>query len=184
MKILAISDTHINDRADEIPNVMEKLIYEEKPYDAVIFAGDLTREDVLEWVRSLAPKQYVVEGNMDYLDLPEYLVDDFNGVRIGVIHGHQIYPRGDVVKLCKVANKLDAKILVTGHTHNALVRSHSNKIIVNPGSLTGVISGSGSGGIPSFTIILIMDNSVKIDLYVLSDLMSADYIKQSYKFQI
>jgi len=184
VKVLAISDTHINDRADEIPDVMERLIYEERPYDAVVFAGDLTREEVLEWVRSLAPKQYVVEGNMDYLNLPEYLVEDFSGIRVGVIHGHQIHPRGDIVKLCKVADKLNVKVLITGHTHNALVRSHSNKVIVNPGSLTGVISGGGGGGTPSLAIISIMDNRFKVDLYILADLVSADYIKQSHEFHL
>lgn len=182
MKVLVISDTHINDRATEVPDVMLRLIRSEGPYDVVVFAGDLTNEDTLEWVKGLAPTSYVVEGNMDYLDLPEYEVLRLGLVRVGVIHGHQVYPRGDVSKLHKLAKTLDIDLLIFGHTHRLSVRMYQDKLLINPGSLTGAISGSGGGGTPSFIVMNVLgDNIILLDTYNQAYLSPADYLKNSYR---
>ena len=37
--------------------------------------------------------------------------------RIGLIHGHQIVPWGDLDSLAALQRRLDVDILVSGHTH-------------------------------------------------------------------
>lgn len=184
MKVLVISDTHINDRASEVPEAILKLI-KSFHYDVVIFAGDLTNEDTLEWVKSLAPTSYIVEGNMDYLELPEYeILEVGTNIKLGVIHGHQIYPRGDIAGLYKLASKLGVNILVSGHTHKPLVKLYQGKLLINPGSLTGVISGSGSSNAPSFIVMTIAFNEILVDLYSQVDIEGADYLRRLYRFNV
>ena len=112
IKILILGDAHIHDREDEIPREIERIIYDNKPYDIAIYTGDFTDRDVYEWFKSLAPKTFEVCGNMDYLELPEYQVINItNNLSIGVIHGHQVRPRGNIVKLTQIAKQLNVKIL-------------------------------------------------------------------------
>jgi len=179
-----ISDTHIGDRASEIPETVLKLI-KSFNYDAVIFAGDLTNEEALTWVKGLASTSYIVEGNMDYLELPEYEILEISpNTRLGVIHGHQIYPRGDVTGLYKLASNLGVNILVSGHTHKPLVKLYQGRLLINPGSLTGVVSGSGSSSMPSFIVMAILSNEILVDLYSYVDIGGADYLRKSYRFNL
>ena len=62
---------------------------------------------------------------------------DVNGVKIGMIHGHQISPWDDPESLKNVEREIDCDILLHGHTHKAGVRRIGNSFAVNPGSATG-----------------------------------------------
>lgn len=42
--------------------------------------------------------------------------------KIGICHGHTVVPWGDLDSLSVVRRKLDADILVTGHTHKSQAR--------------------------------------------------------------
>lgn len=93
MLIGLISDTHIPDRARQIPpNVLTSF----KDVDLIIHAGDLTTQSVIDELEKIAPVM-AIQGNMDRvagLDLPKTRVIDVEGVRIGVAHG-EVYPRAD-----------------------------------------------------------------------------------------
>ena len=41
-------------------------------------------------------------------------------IRIGVIHGHQCIPTGDLDSLSAIARQLDVDVLVSGHTHTCV----------------------------------------------------------------
>jgi putative phosphoesterase len=166
-KLLVISDTHIPERADEVPPEMAELIDRERPYDVVVHAGDLVSEAILAWTRSLARRTYVVQGNMDYLNLPSYEVFEVEGVRIGVVHGHQVRPRGNVEALTRIAERLRVKILISGHTHAATVKTHGGVVHVNPGSLTGVWGGGGGSMRPSLAFIVVESGRVSVSVYEL-----------------
>lgn len=168
-RILFIGDTHIPDRADNVPETIEDFIQRGRPWEIVIFTGDVTGEDTLSWIHSLGQKLYIVRGNMDYLPLPKTQVFEYEGFKIGVHHGDGFYPRGDKVKLSMIAQKLGVDILVSGHTHSDFIKigSTGRELLLNPGSLTGVWGGGGGSFTPSFMILEFMDNALAVKTYKL-----------------
>ena len=68
---------------------------------------------------------------------PNSLILHHPPLRIGVLHGHQIVPAGDVDSLCSVARAMDVDLLVTGHTHRFDAFEKEGRFFVNPGSATG-----------------------------------------------
>ncbi len=163
-RVLVVSDTHIPYRARSIPASMQELI-RSMEYDIVVHAGDLCGEEVLEWLKSLGGELHVVAGNMDYLPLPESDTFQADDVRIGVVHGHQVYPRGDLEKLTRIARELGVQLLVSGHTHSPLVRRYHGVLHVNPGSLTGVWGGGGGSMKPSLAFIEARGCRIRVDVY-------------------
>ena len=89
MKIAVISDTHIPDRAGEIP---PKVLEEFKKVDMIIHAGDLVDISVLNDLRRVCKNVSAVWGNMDPEEikqtLPEKEILQIANFRIGLIHGH------------------------------------------------------------------------------------------------
>ncbi|ADM27100.1 phosphodiesterase, MJ0936 family [Ignisphaera aggregans DSM 17230] len=181
-RILVMSDSHIPDRAFEIPSKIRLFIEREK-YDIVVHAGDFTDYKVIEYVRTLGKETYMVQGNMDYIDLPEKEIFDAYGINIGVIHGDQVYPRGNISKLSRIAKELNARILISGHTHTPNIAFDSGILHLNPGSITGVWGGGGGSMTPTFIVLTISsDGHVTIDIYALEDdlkLYRREYIKFS-----
>jgi putative phosphoesterase len=155
LRILLIGDTHIPERATRIPERLLEIISDGAPWDIVVFTGDLTGREVYDWVRGLGEKVYVVRGNMDYLPLPDKAVFRVGGLRIGVHHGHGVYPRGDTDGLSRIASSMGADILFTGHTHSPFIKTSRDGriLLVNPGSLTGVWGGGGGSMRPSMMIV-------------------------------
>jgi len=165
-KALAIGDFHIPERADWIPRELEDEVAK-KGYDVVLCTGDLTSEDVLAWLRGLAPEIHVVRGNMDYLRLPVQATLTVEGLRVGIHHGSGIYPRGDVAKLALKAKQLGVEVLVTGHTHYSQVVEVREQgiVIVNPGSATGVWGGDARASLtPSFATIEVSGRSFVVEV--------------------
>lgn len=171
-RALAIGDFHIPERADWVPRELEDEVIK-KSYDLVLCTGDLTSEDVLAWLRRLAPEVHVVRGNMDYLRLPLQVVVAVEGLRIGVYHGAGVHPRGDLAKLALKAKQLGVEVLVTGHTHYpkvALVREQE-VVVVNPGSATGVWGGDARASLtPSFAIMEVSGRDLVVEVKELRDL--------------
>lgn len=132
MLIGLISDTHIPDRAKQIPqNVLDSF----KDVDLIIHAGDLTTQSVIDELEEIAPVM-AIQGNMDRVagfDLPKARVIDVEGVRIGVAHG-EVYPRADTQQLLYLAKQLDVNILVTGHSHQPKIEQVEDILLLNPGS--------------------------------------------------
>ncbi len=168
--ILVIGDTHIPDRAEWLPDEIVEFL-KDKKFDIVICTGDLTSEKVLNYLKSLGRHFYVVEGNMDYLSLPRNQIIELEELKIGVIHGHGIYPRGDKKKLLKIAEDMKVDVLISGHTHYPDVYFDDNKniLLLNPGSATGAWGGGGGSMIPSFMILRVKGRSVDIHLYELKE---------------
>lgn len=72
--------------------------------------------------------------NMNY---PEQKVVTVGQFRIGLCHGHQVVPWGDMESLAMVQRQLDVDILISGHTHKFQAFEHEGKFYINPGSATG-----------------------------------------------
>lgn len=177
-KVLLIGDTHIPSRAKRLPPRVESHILNEK-YSLVLCTGDLVTYDVLQLLKRIAEVK-VVRGNMDYLSFPESEIVELNDIKVGMIHGHQIYPRGNINKLAKIAFKLGVNILVSGHTHVPLVKkvviASRNVLLLNPGSATGVWSGGGGSLIPSFIECIVKKSTIEVICYELK----ANVLVKSY----
>lgn len=132
MLIGLISDTHIPDRAKEIP---EKVITTFKDVDLILHTGDLTSTQVIDELEKIAPT-IAIQGNMDRvagIKLPNAKVIEVEGLKIGLIHG-EVYPRGDTQQLLYLAKQLNANILVSGHSHQPKIEQIEDILLLNPGS--------------------------------------------------
>ncbi|NPA85023.1 MAG: metallophosphoesterase [Crenarchaeota archaeon] len=151
MRVLIASDAHVPDREPEVPEEIRAFLAEQAPFDLVLYAGDLTGPEVLEWLKSLGEVK-AVKGNMDYLPLPAEAVVDIEGVRALLIHGHQVRPRGNLRALAEIAVERGARVAIHGHLHKPLI-AREGVLHLNPGSLTGTWGGSSLGGEPTFIIL-------------------------------
>jgi len=162
--MVVMADTHIPDRARTIDNIIKHRIEREAgEYGIVVHAGDLTSGEVFDWLESISSELYVVSGNMDYLPLQDTAVFEIMGVKVGVIHGHQVYPRGNVSQLANIARSMGVRILVSGHTHAPFMKKLGDVILVNPGSVTGVWGGGGGSMKPSYSIIMLAGKDVQVN---------------------
>jgi uncharacterized protein len=132
-RVAVIADTHLPRGARVLPR---ECLDELARADLVLHAGDVTAAPVLELLRELAPVE-AVHGNMDDPELratlPEQLVVDVGGSRIGMLH----IPgpaAGRAERLTERFRGCDA--VVYGHTHMPEVRQHGSVWILNPGSPT------------------------------------------------
>ena len=132
MLIGLISDTHIPDRARELP---KNVISAFQNVDLILHAGDLTSMEVIDEKEKIAPT-IAIQGNMDRaagIILPNAKVIEAEGIKIGIAHG-EVYPRADTQQLLYLAKQLDADILVTGHSHQPKIEQIDGVLLLNPGS--------------------------------------------------
>jgi uncharacterized protein len=136
MKIGVISDTHIPDRAREIP---QKILEEFKNVDMVIHAGDFVDLSVLKKLKSVCPNVKAVRGNMDTIEvkneLPEKKVIEAGNYKIGVMHGHGA-PNKLIDLLTSVFKQDCVNIIVFGHSHYSVNEKRNGILFFNPGSAT------------------------------------------------
>ncbi|NWH62707.1 VPS29 protein, partial [Geococcyx californianus] len=99
------------------------------------------------------------------LDFPEQKVVTVEQFRIGLIHGHQVIPWGDVASLALLQRQLDVDILISGHTHRFEAFEHETKFYINPGSATGAYSALETNIIPSFVLMDIQASTVVTYVY-------------------
>ncbi len=165
VKILVLGDTHIPRRASRIPQQIEEFVAD-KEFDFVVCTGDLTTEEVLDIIKEFGKEVVAVRGNIDYLPLPEYAEITVEGLKIGVIHGDEVYPRGDREQLEEIGLRKGVDILISGHTHSPDVY-RGKVLLLNPGSATGVWGGGGGSMKPSFMVLEVKGREVKVHLYEL-----------------
>jgi putative phosphoesterase len=180
IRILCIGDSHIPNRAKELP---EKIYYKlndltiKDLFDYTLFTGDIIKFPKLIEYLGLKTKKDVlsVMGNMDYYygnrntPIFQQLVinfDDNDKIVIGLTHGAQISPRGDHTQLENLALKKKYNILISGHTHKEEIFLTDKRILlINPGSVTGAWSFVASG-LPSFVELNVFKSNkdIKVNL--------------------
>ena len=174
MRLLVIGDFHVPDRAREIPLELANAIVTEhrkQPFSFLACTGDLTKVAIIEPVlNTWAPEKVNVQGNMDYdsrnaIGFPRKVTFDSSRLIKGapvltfaMTHGHHVHPRGDHQGLASMALSLDARAMISGHTHAPDIAIHQDKesgkdvLLLNPGSATGTWSFVASMK-PSFLIV-------------------------------
>jgi uncharacterized protein len=132
--VAVIADTHLPRGARRLP---EDCVARLRAADLILHAGDVAAASVLEELAALGPPLHAVHGNMDdatlQRSLPETLVVDAGGLRIGMTHDPG--PRvGREERLARRFPGCDA--VVYGHTHIPQVERVGETWILNPGSPT------------------------------------------------
>lgn len=132
MLIGIISDTHIPVRTDKLPGKIFEIF---KDVDLILHCGDIEVMSVIEELEEIAPVKAVC-GNCDpYIGFNTHEIIKVDDVKIGLTHGI-VYPKGDTQQLYYLAKELDVDILVSGHTHQPLVKKEADVLLLNPGSPT------------------------------------------------
>jgi len=137
MRLCVISDTHIPDRAAELP---KRILDDIKAADLLVHAGDFTSMQAYETIRKLN-KMIAVCGNIDEAalaqQLPRSATFKAGKFKAGVTHG---YGRAENV-LETVQKDFDASyhLVIFGHAHAPCVETIGKTIYVNPGSPTDTI---------------------------------------------
>ena len=94
--VLCIGDLHIPHRVADLPAKFKSLLVPGK-IQHVLCTGDLCVKEVHDYLRGICPDLHVVKGQFDeHGPLPETKVVTVGDFNIGVIHGHQIVPWGDL----------------------------------------------------------------------------------------
>ena len=150
MRIGLISDTHIPEAGDRLP---QEVFDAFRGVDLVLHAGDMHVIDVLDWLEAIAPV-VAARGNGDVAShwlgparpgvpedprVQEAPVVEAGGLTIGVVH---IFPVPGELPYMTQAEFLERyftvpiDVVVCGHTHIAKIVENEGLLIVNPGSPT------------------------------------------------
>ena len=143
-----IADTHIPDRASQL-NPKAVSLLREAGVTGILHAGDICSPEVLAELAEIAPVQ-AVQGNRDMWrlgHLPMKLSLEYEGVKIGLTHGHGGLTSYLAQKLSyliegyqfgKFQDGLrsmfpDARVIIFGHTHRSENTWSDGVLIFNPG---------------------------------------------------
>ncbi len=133
MKIGVISDTHLRGYDEKLRKNLEHPFH---GVDLILHAGDLTDLAVLDLFDRTEVR--AVHGNADpprvKALLPDQVVLDVNGFRLGLIHACGSFPRMDEVMEERIGQ---VDCLIFGHTHRPFNRVEEGILRFNPGSATG-----------------------------------------------
>ncbi|ETV79990.1 hypothetical protein, variant [Aphanomyces astaci] len=181
--VLVLGDMHIPHRAVDIPEKFKKMLVPNK-MQHVLCTGNMVTKEQYDELRGLAPNVHIVRGDFDESsNYPDKKVITIGQFRIGLCHGHQIVPWGDVDCLAALQRKLNVDILITGHTHQYNLHVQHGKWFVNPGSITGAYSTCTQDVVPSFILMAIQGPKVVAYVYELKDgdnvvVSKTEFVKQ------
>jgi len=134
---LVISDAHVPSYQRDLPSKIYELA---KELDGVIATGDFVDLDTVMALEAISKVFHGVYGNMDYIDVKEYLperkVVRIEGVNIGLIHGWgaPFDIRERIYKRFLDIENLD--VIIYGHTHEPFDGMKRNVRFLNPGTVT------------------------------------------------
>ncbi len=113
-----VSDTH--------GHLDDRLVAAFQGVDAILHAGDVGSEAVIEGLRAIAPV-YAVQGNNDVplggLGLPTHVDVAFGGVQVHVVH-----------EIADAQPQDTTRVVVFGHSHRQLSEWRDGVLFVNPGA--------------------------------------------------
>ena len=177
IRVAILGDSHIPGRAKELPEKLIKRVREFMP-NRIWFTGDFNTLDVLRRINSLGRLDAVL-GNKDFLELPESLKFEFEGVKLLLIHGHQVGVAGNRERLQNFAKYYGCDVIVCGHSHVPDVHK-DRAIIINPGSCTGVPY-LDSARPPSLILATLGGRNISLRLLLLS---GAEILEELYELSV
>ena len=166
--VLVVGDMFVPQRAPDIDPQFKAILIPNK-LQHVLSLGNIGSRESYDWLKSLSNDFHSVKGDYDDGDMPETKMVTIGEFKIGMIHGHQVLPLGDVESLSGIARQLDCDIFISGNTHKVGVKVLDNKLYLNPGSISGAFSDMIADPSPSFILMVITGTEAIIYLYVLND---------------
>lgn len=164
-----VSDTHIPDRILRLPPALLPAL-QAAGVELILHAGDIAVPGVLDELAQVAPVR-AVRGNRDWalrtrLPMHDYL--NLAGVPVVLTHGHLSLPGYVLDKLHYITRGYeleryirnfdrkfgDARVVVFGHTHRAVIHWRAGRLYFNPGAVSGLFG----GGNPSFGLLRFLEN--------------------------
>lgn len=135
MKIGVMSDTHRLSVGDDFKDLVDRHF---SHVDAIIHAGDFVDIAIAEFLDNYTElKFYGVAGNMDrgmiQHHLPKKRVLEFNGAKIGLIHGWGA-PDDLPERVFEEFSGDGVDCIIFGHSHSATNRKKNGILLFNPGS--------------------------------------------------
>ena len=156
-RIGIISDTHVGSDG----SILEKLGNHFEGVDLICHAGDITQQNVIDELSTIAPV-ISVKGNADNLNLNETEIIKVNKFKIVLNHGVNL--SDDFDKLMEFGEKYSADIVITGHTHKPHFNFKDNMCFINPGSFNRPIDSVASIAILDIDRDEDVVNNVKVNL--------------------
>ena len=166
--VLVVGDMFLPQRSPDI-NEQFKAILTPNKVQHVLCLGNIGNQETYDWLKSLSKDFHIVKGDFDQDDAPEKKMIQIGDFNIGLIHGHQVLPWGDLESLGMVQRSFGCDILISGHTHKTNVVVKDNILYINPGSFSGAFSPLIEDTIPSFVLMVLTGDEAIVYLYTLSD---------------
>ena len=137
MKLGVISDTHLATLTGDFMDLTKERF---GSCDMVVHAGDFTTPEIYLYLNELTSGNLIaVHGNMDPPELrkllPEQVVFEKLGVKIGLIHGWGA-PSDLEQRIAKRFSDQGVSCIIYGHSHNGANHKHNDILFFNPGSPT------------------------------------------------
>ena len=166
--VLVVGDLFIPQRTPDI-NEQFKTVLTPNKVQHVLCLGNIGNQETYDWLKGLSKDFHIIKGDFDQDDEDEKKVIQIGDFNIGIIHGHQVLPWGDIESLGIAQRQLGCDILISGHTHKTQVVVKDNVLFLNPGSFSGAFSPLIEDTIPSFILMVLTGDEVIIYLYTLND---------------
>ena len=166
--VLVVGDMFVPQRSPDIDPQFKTILIPNK-IQHVLSLGNIGSRESYDWLKSLSNDFHSVKGDYDEGDMPEKKVVQIGEFKIGMIHGHQVLPWGNLEALSSIQRELDCDILLSGATHQIDVKSKENKFYINPGSISGAFSNIVADPSPSFVLMILQGSEAIVYLYVLND---------------
>jgi putative phosphoesterase len=137
MLIGVIADTHLDSVSQEFRSLVKNRFSE---CDLFVHAGDFTNPDVYFYLQRVTGGNLIaVCGNMDPPELrgllPERIVFEKLGIKIGLIHGFGS-PFDLEKRIRGFFDNDDVRCIIYGHSHNSAYHIIDDILFFNPGSPT------------------------------------------------
>jgi putative phosphoesterase len=116
-----ISDTHGLLRAEAVSAL--------RGCDVVVHAGDIGKPDVIAGLRALAPRIVAIRGNVDL-----HWARDFDDVADVTVAGRRLHVLHDLKQLDFDPAAAGVDVVISGHSHRAVLEHRAGVLYVNPGS--------------------------------------------------
>ena len=166
--VLVVGDMFVPQRSPDINEQFKSILIPNK-LQHVLSLGNIGSRESYDWLKSLSNDFHTVKGDFDEGDISEKKVVQIGEFKIGMIHGHQVLPWGDLDALTNVQRELGCDILLSGHTHQIGVQVKEKKFYINPGSISGAFSHLIADPNPSFVLMVLQGEEAIVYLYVLND---------------
>jgi vacuolar protein sorting-associated protein 29 len=166
--VLVVGDMFVPLRSQDIDPQFKKILIPNK-LQHVLSLGNIGSRESYDWLKGLSNDFHSVKGDYDEGDMPEKKVVTIGEFKIGLVHGHQVIPWGNLDALSSVQRELDCDILLSGCTHEVNVKTLDNKLYINPGTISGAFSSCIADPSPSFVLMVLQGQEAIIYIYVLND---------------